>query len=124
MITRFALGLIWLVHVLPFRAIARIGRAIGWLGYWLAAPRRKVVLTNLRLCFPDLNDTERIALARRHFSALGRSFLERSVLWYATMERVLRFVRFEGIEHFEAVKGQPVVLLAPHFVGLCQAGKG
>jgi Kdo2-lipid IVA lauroyltransferase/acyltransferase len=122
MLTRFALGLIWLVHGLPFGAIARIGRGIGWLGYRLAVPRRKVVLTNLRLCFPELTEQERIALARRHFSALGRSFLERSVLWYASKERVMQFVHFEDVEHFDAVKGQPMVLLAPHFVGLDMGG--
>jgi Kdo2-lipid IVA lauroyltransferase/acyltransferase len=122
MLTRFALGLIWLVHGLPFGAIARIGRGIGWLGYRLAVPRRKVVLTNLRLCFPELTEQERIALARRHFSALGRSFLERGVLWYAPKDRVMQFVRFEDVEHFDAGRGQPVVLLAPHFVGLDMGG--
>jgi Kdo2-lipid IVA lauroyltransferase/acyltransferase len=122
MLTRFALGLIWLVHRLPFRAIARIGRGIGWLGYWLAAPRRKVVLTNLRLCFPEVTEQGRIVLARRHFSALGRSLLEHGVLWYATKDRFMRFVRIEGVEHFDAARGQPVVLLAPHFVGLDMGG--
>jgi len=122
MLTRFALGLIWLVHGLPFGAIARIGRGIGWLGYVLAAPRRKVVMVNLRLCFPELTEAARRDLARRHFSALGRSLLERSVLWYAPKERVLEFVHIEGIEHFEAVRGQPVVVLAPHFVGLDMGG--
>ncbi len=110
------------MHGLSFRTIARIGRGIGWLGYLLAVPRRKVVLTNLRLCFPEMTEGQRVALARRHFSALGRSFLERSVLWYAPLERVKQFVRFEGVEHFEAVRGQPVVMLAPHFVGLDMAG--
>jgi len=123
MLTRFALGLIWLAHGLPFGAIARIGRGIGWLGYWLAIPRRKVVLTNLRLCFPDWTETQRIALARRHFSALGRSFLDRGVLWYAPKERVMRFVHFEDTGHFDAaLKEGAVVMLAPHFVGLDMGG--
>jgi KDO2-lipid IV(A) lauroyltransferase len=122
MLTRFALGLIWLVHGLPFGAIARIGRGVGWLGYWLAVPRRKVVLTNLRACFPELTEPQRVALARRHFSALGRSFLERSILWYQSQEQVMRFVRFEDVAHFDAVRGQPVVLLVPHFVGFDMGG--
>ena len=122
MLTRFALGLIWLAQWLPAGAIARLGRGIGWLGYRLAVPRRKVVLTNLRLCFPELAEAERIALARRHFSALGRAIMERAVMWYAPKERVMRFVRLEGVEHFEAVQGRPVLLLAPHFVGLDMGG--
>ena len=122
MLTRIALGLIWLAHWLPFGAIARIGRGVGWLAYRLAVPRRRVVLTNLRLCFPELTERERVALARRHFSALGRSFLERGVLWYASRDQVMRFVRLEDIGHFSAVQGQRIVLLAPHFVGLDMGG--
>ena len=122
MLTRLALGLIWLAQWLPAGAIARLGRGIGWLGYRLAVPRRKVVLTNLRLCFPGLTEAERIALARRHFSALGRAIMERAVMWYAPLERVTQFVRLEEVEHFEAVRGRPVLLLAPHFVGLDMGG--
>ena len=122
MLTRLALGLIWLAQWLPSGAIARLGRGIGWLGYRLAVPRRKVVLTNLRLCFPGLTEAERIALARRHFSALGRAIMERAVMWYAPLERVTQFVRLEEVEHFEAARGRPVLLLAPHFVGLDMGG--
>ena len=122
MLTRLALGLIWLAQWLPYSAIARLGRGIGWLGYRLAVPRRKVVLTNLRLCFPGLTEAERIALARRHFSALGRAIMERAVMWYAPLERVTQFVRLEEVEHFEAARGRPVLLLAPHFVGLDMGG--
>jgi KDO2-lipid IV(A) lauroyltransferase len=131
MLTRFALGLIRLVHRLPFWWIAKIGRAIGWLGYRLAAPRRVVVHINLKLCFPELSERERTRLAKAHFSALGRALIERGILWYAPQERIERFVRFEDVHHFEAargtggthgVHGQPVVALAPHFVGLDMGG--
>ena len=122
MLTRLALGLIWLVHRLSFRSIARVGRAVGWLGYRLALPRRKVVLTNLRLCFPALSDAERDTLARRHFSALGRAFLDRSILGYAPEARVKEFVRLENLELYEAAKQKPLLLLAPHFVGMDMGG--
>jgi KDO2-lipid IV(A) lauroyltransferase len=122
MLTRLALALIWLVHPLPFGAIAKIGRGIGWLGYWLAVPRRKVVLVNLALCFPEMPQRERVALAKRHFSALGRSYLDRGVLWYASADRVRRFVRLEHRELFESAKEKPLVLLAPHFVGMDMGG--
>src|SRR5262249_1956890 len=104
MLTRLALGLIWLVHWLSFRGIARVGRAVGWLGYRLAVPRRKVVLVNLGLCFPELTEAERDHLARRHFSTLGRAFLDRSILWYAPEARVKEFVRLENAELYAAAK--------------------
>lgn len=37
-------------------------------------------LTNLRLCFPVMDDAERERLVRRHFAALGRGFRTRSAL--------------------------------------------
>ena len=50
--------------------------------------------------------------------AFGRSVLERSILWWASRERVMRLVRIVGLERVLALKGQPLILLAPHFVGL------
>ena len=122
MLTRLALGLIWLVHRLSFRAIARICRGVGWLGYWLAVPRRRVVMVNLGLCFPELTEADRVALARRHFAAVGRAFMDRSVLWYAPEARVRDFVRLENAELFDVAKHAPLVLLAPHFVGMDMGG--
>ncbi|HRK12245.1 MAG TPA: hypothetical protein PKV00_14620 [Thauera sp.] len=71
--SRVIIALIWLLHWLPLSLLSRIGSGFGWLLYWLVVPRRKVVLINLRLCFPDLSESERRALARRHFAVTGRS---------------------------------------------------
>ena len=86
--------------------------------YFLARERRHVCLTNLARCLPDMPEAERIALAKAHFRMFSRSVLERSILWWAPRERVEQMVRIAGLERLHALKGQPVVLLAPHFVGL------
>jgi KDO2-lipid IV(A) lauroyltransferase len=59
---------------------------------------------------------------RRTFESFGRAALERGILWWGSRERILRIVRFEGLENFEAVQGAPVIWLAPHFVGLDMGG--
>jgi Kdo2-lipid IVA lauroyltransferase/acyltransferase len=120
--TRLVLGLMWLMHLLPFRALAVLGQVLGLTFYVLGRKRRRVALTNLRLCFPDLGRDAVTALARRHFQALGRSVLDHAILWWAPPERVARFVRLEGREHLEPLAGRPVILLAPHFVGLDMGG--
>jgi KDO2-lipid IV(A) lauroyltransferase len=122
MLTRLGLGLVWLLHVLPLALLAPIGRALGLALYAAARERRRVALTNLQLCFPDRSDTERRALARRHFQAFGRNILEHGILWWSSRERVLNMVRISGIEHWEAVRNRPVIWLAPHFVGLDMGG--
>ena len=63
--TRCGLALVWLLHWLPLAVLAPLGRALGLLLYALAGERRRVVLTNLRLCFPNLGDDDRAQLARR-----------------------------------------------------------
>ncbi len=122
MLTRLALGFIWLLHFLPLAMLAPVGRGFGLLLYVLAGERRRVALRNLELCFPQKALTERRALARAHFQALGRSLLERGIIWWSSRERVMRVVQFEGKEHWLAHANQPVVWLAPHFVGLDMGG--
>jgi KDO2-lipid IV(A) lauroyltransferase len=112
----------WLAHLLPFRALAALGELLGLVFYLVSRERRRVALVNLRLCFPELSADGLAALARRHFRALGRSVLDHAIVWWAPRERVARFVRLEGKEHLQRLAGRPVILLAPHFVGLDMGG--
>jgi KDO2-lipid IV(A) lauroyltransferase len=121
-LTRVVLGLVWLLHFLPLWLLAPLGRAAGILLYLLGRERRQVALTNLGLCFPQLGEAGRARLARAHFQAFGRSTLEHGILWWSSRERVQRLVRVEGIENWHAVTGQPVIFLAPHFIGLDMGG--
>jgi KDO2-lipid IV(A) lauroyltransferase len=116
--TRLALALLWLVRFLPMKGQAAIGRLLGRVLYAGVAERRQVTLTNLGLCFPDLSAAEKSALARRHFEAFGRSFVEHGFLWWASPARIRRHVRLRHPERLTALKGRPLLLLVPHFVGL------
>lgn len=116
--TRFALALMWLVHWLPLKWLAPLGHGFGSLLYRFARERRHVTQTNLRLCFPELTEIQRDVLARRHFAAFGRSFIERGLLWWAPAKRLRHLVSIEGREHLENLGGKPTILLVPHFIGL------
>lgn len=116
--SRIVFGFMWLVHFLPFRAVAAIGNAIGSLMFWLIPERRRVTRINLQKCFPDMDAAQRERLARAHFRAFCRSFIERGILWWAPRERINRFIRLEGHEYLRDLAGQRVVVMAPHFVGL------
>lgn len=119
---RVGLAVMWLLHLLPLSLLARVGRAVGLLAYALARERRHVTLTNLRLCFPHLGEAERRRIARLHFQVVARAFLEHVYLWWSSKESIQRLVRVEGLEHWEAVRGKPVIWLAPHFAGLDMGG--
>jgi len=119
---RLLLAALWLFHWLPLSVQAACGRAFGWLGWHLVASRRKVALRNLELCFPELPAGERDRLAKEHFRWLGRSLLERGLLWYASPERLRRLIRVEGDVHLAERSDKPVMWLAPHFMALDVAG--
>lgn len=124
--TRIAIFLLWLLHWLPLPVLAPLGRGFGRLLPILIPKRRHIVRTNLRLCFPEMSEAQREALAREHFALLGRSLLERSLLWWASEQRLRRLSRVEGLHNMspdgERLGKQPLILLVPHFLGLDISG--
>ena len=122
--SHLAVALLWLLHLLPLPVLAIIGRGLGRLFYYIARRRRKIALVNLALCFPELGEHERNQLAKASFQAIGRSILERSILWWGSRERISRLIKVDGEEKIYALHkaARPVILLVPHFVGLDAAG--
>ncbi len=118
MMTRLALGIVWLLRLLPLSLLAPIGQALGMLLYLLARERRFVTLTNLRLCFPDLSEAQRARIARAHFRCMGRVLIEQSIAWWSSPRRLLRMVRVEDQQHLDRALSAPVIVLGMHFVGL------
>lgn len=119
---RFAVFLLWLMHFLPLALQARIGNVLGWVLYLLARSRTRVARINLKLCFPELSDAEREALVLKHVQSFMRGALEHGLLWWASPARLKKLIRIEGLEHWQAVQNQPVIWLAPHFMGLDVGG--
>jgi Kdo2-lipid IVA lauroyltransferase/acyltransferase len=115
--SRIVFAFMYLVHFLPFRAVAAIGNAVGTVLFWLIPERRAVTRINLAKCFPQMDPKDRERLARRHFRAFCRSFIDRAILWWAPRSRIERLVQLEGLEHLKAA-GERVIVFAPHFVGL------
>jgi len=113
-------GALWLLHLLPLPALRGLGWLLGRLLYVFGRERRRVALTNLRLCFPEKTEGEREELARRHFVCFARAVLDRTLGWWASKERLERLIRVTGREHLHDAENQsrPVLILAPHFVGL------
>ncbi len=116
--TYVLLGLLWVLHLLPLPLLRALGAGLGRMLYAFGRERRNVALTNLRLCLPSLSETEREQLARRHFVAFSQAVLDRTLLWWASKERLADLITVEGAEHLIDPEGKPLLILAPHFVGL------
>ncbi len=120
--TRALIGLLKLMGKLPHGAIKFIANILSPVVYALAKSRRRIAMTNLALCFPQWSVQEREQVVRAHVHAFLRSFLERFKVWYADEAAIKKFVHLQGAEHLNAVADKPVVILAPHFVGLDMGG--
>ena len=108
---------------LSMPARERLARVVARV-LWTAVPKRRhIIETNLRVCFPEMSETERRALARRVYVRLARAAIDHGTLWEADQEEIRRFVTFEGLEDLlEEAKTGPVIAVAPHFAGLDAAG--
>lgn len=118
LLTRCVLALLWLLHWLPLALLAPLGRGLGRVLWSLARERRRIALRNLELCFPELSEPQRRALALEHFKCLGRSVLERGLLWHASAARLKRLIHIEGPADFGDHHAGALMWLVPHFIAL------
>lgn len=117
MLTRLVLQIVQFVARLPLPIVRGIGFWLGCFLYLVVASRRKVVHTNLRLCFPLWTEQQVRHCAIRTFVHFSQSWLDRGWLWHASPEVTKQRIRLTGALH-ELQGDEPVVLFAPHFFGL------
>lgn len=115
--TWIALGLMRALVLLPIGLLLRMGESLGRIVGALVRSRRRVVLINLRACFPRMDERERERLANAHFAALGRGLFETALAWFASDVRLRPRIEVAGCEHLDAAlaSGQGLLLLTGHF---------
>jgi KDO2-lipid IV(A) lauroyltransferase len=108
-----------LAHV-PLRLLRALGWVLGAVLFVAVRSRRRVVMANLAVCFPDLSPAQRRGLAWRTFIHFAQAWLDRSWLWHAPAEVVRQRLLLTGAvnELTQPIEQTPVVIFAPHFMGL------
>jgi Kdo2-lipid IVA lauroyltransferase/acyltransferase len=110
------------LSLLSLRWIATISTPIAFIGGTVAKSRRKIALTNLRLCFPDQSESEREAIVKAHFRAYVQAALEHGFLWRASGERIRDYITLHNEQEWKKFRDgeikKPVIWLCPHFIGL------
>jgi KDO2-lipid IV(A) lauroyltransferase len=106
----------WLISRIPRRWLEAFGAALGAL-VWALRIRRRVVLDNLRLAFPEKTEAERLRIAKDTFLNLGRMISDFARLPFAPKEDLERIFVYEGWECYEAARarGKGVVACTAHF---------
>ncbi|MBU0656277.1 MAG: lipid A biosynthesis acyltransferase [Gammaproteobacteria bacterium] len=113
-------GLFFILAWLPWRVRRWLGRQIGKLLYKRNHKRRNVVLTNLRLCFPEIDASRREQLTRQHLQEYACALLDYSLLFFRSRQWLYKRTRIQGHEHIDQAiaNGQNVILLLGHSVWL------
>ena len=101
---------------LPMATVQTLGEGAGSLFYLVDPRHRRIVRENLRFADLGLSEAETRALSLacfRHFGALFVSLLR---LRHATPEELERWIRVEGLEHFDAAQaaGKGFIQLTGH----------
>lgn len=117
MLTRILLKTMCWLGYLPLPVLRTLGAMLGLLLYVLMASRRRVVCTNLRLCFPAWSPAKVRWLSIQVFIRVTQSWLDRGWLWHGREKLIRQRLQVTGA--LDALAGnQPTVIFAPHFVGL------
>ena len=128
--TRLLLALLKLLARLPLSLLHRLGWIVGRLFYLIPNRERRNALTNLQLCFPELDERARMELLASSLEHTGRTLFEISAVWFRPIEQVLALIReVSGAEHLHREPGQGLIVLSPHLgcweiAGLYLASRG
>ena len=116
-LNRLGIGFMRLLGHLPLVWVRFFGLCLGLVLYAAVVARRRVTHANLRLCFKHLSEAQIRALSRRVFVHFAQAWLDRGWLWHGAPEVVRQRLQLTGAVD-ELAGSDPVVIFAPHFVGL------
>lgn len=118
--TWLAVGLGWTIARWPWWLQRRAGPVLGRALMHLLRSRRRVADTNLRLCFPELDEAARARLLRSNFESLGLGVFEFLRAWWGRLAPVDAGCEITGLERLAAARadGRGVILVSAHFTTL------
>jgi KDO2-lipid IV(A) lauroyltransferase len=101
---------------LPYQLLVSLGYGLGNLAAQIPSDRDRVVRTNLELCFPDLSAHEINQLRKQHWRLLGRSLVEKSIIWLGSKKQLANMIEVQS--EVDLNDRQPRILVNMHFIGI------
>jgi KDO2-lipid IV(A) lauroyltransferase len=123
--TWLGVALCLLLARLPWSLQRGLGGVLGRVLRTVLRGRRKVAQTNLRLCFPELDDAARRGLLDSSFAALGVGVFEFLRAWFGSIAPLRGRATIEGLEILQRLQaeGRGVILISGHFMTLEICGR-
>lgn len=118
------LGLLRLIHTLPYNSQLTLGQLLGRTFGKLAGRRARIARLNLKLCFPELEEQKRNAILKQHLEAMGMAIIESAMSWWGSDRRIQSLAEIKGMEHLQQAldSGKGVILLTGHLTSMELAG--
>ncbi len=93
-----------------------LGNFLAFLWFDLLRIRRKVVLANIGIAYPEMSLRDRTRIGRRSLQALGRNFIEYCFLPYLTKDNYSQYCRFENHELVDRLfqQGKGILMVTLH----------
>ncbi len=119
-LTWLGVGLLWLIVLLPYPIIYRIGCGLGHIAMRVMKRRTQIADRNLELCFPEMSTQARHELMVKNFESVGMGLMETGMAWFWPDSRVRALMQVEGEEHVRAAvaAGEGMLLLSCHLLTL------
>ena len=105
-----------LLSLLPYKLLVSIGYGLGFIAARLPGDRNRVVKTNLQLCFPNLTEEQIDFLRKKHWRLLGRSLVEKSIIWLGSEEQLSKMIEVKSA--VDLASSKPRILVNMHFTGI------
>ena len=107
----------WLVALLPFRALYALSDGLYFLMRHVVHYRKKVVRRNLRNSFPEKSETELMEIERKFYHYICDYMLEEVKMLRMSFEELCRRMKYDNKEEYLAMieKHGGIVLLIPHY---------
>ncbi|MCF6182201.1 lipid A biosynthesis acyltransferase [Lutibacter sp.] len=109
--------LIWLLSILPFRILYIISDAIYVLLYYVIGYRKKVVLYNLKLAFPNKPEEEIFTIRKKFYHHFVDIFIEMIKSFTVSKEEVYKRYKYTNVELLNEMykDGKSAILMGPHY---------
>ena len=109
--------ILWLISLLPFRLLYIFSDFLSLILYYLIGYRKKVVLENLILAFPDKSKKELLKIRRQFYTHFTDVFMEMIKSITISEEKVHKHFVFEDLDviHNLGNKGRSIILVGSHY---------
>lgn len=112
--------LAFIVNILPYNMLFKLGRGIGAIAMKFAKRRVDVAKRNLELAFPDMEKEKRDAFVVENFKNTGMAIIETGIAWFWPDWRFARIIKEEDTSAIRqhAQNNQGALLCAVHALSL------